>query len=161
MRCREYDALSITIASGRGGAPLPGGSMVPVIILNFEYETAQKLVRDVLAPLAQPEHVVAGYYLHRDGKMTLGCYLLLPVPRADRRPTMYLIGNERDASENEWLPFRERLGEFGKYRVSCGIHTGERNRTFLTKPEWFVEATEFHSDDISPLLKRQLGIKAP
>ncbi len=158
MRCREYDAPSISVSSGREGPRPPGAPALPVIILNFQYETAQKLVQDVLQTLAKSEHVVAGYYLHDDGKMTLGCYLVLPVPQADGRPKMYLIGNERDMPENEWIPFRERMGEFGKFLVSCGIHTGDPNGTFLTKPEWFVEASEFHYNPIWPILSQRVGI---
>jgi hypothetical protein len=120
----------------------------PTIILDFPYDIAQAIVKDVLIPHARPEHVFAGYYRHEDGKMTLGCYIVVPVPDPSCEPMMFVIGNERDCEEEEWRSFRERLGEFGRFAVSCGIHTGDPRGSYLTKPEWFLEVQTFHRTNV-------------
>lgn len=150
MKIELSNALTLTINTGRHGGRPADAPPSPIVILGYPRAVTEALVTGVLRKHAQPEDMVVGYYRDTDGRMTIGCYLVVAMPKPNN--TLYIIGNTRAMPDWEWNELHERFGEFGHTLVTCGSIDIAHNRAFLTEPPWFMACSTIHRQNIIPLL---------
>lgn len=151
------DAIGIhvnTLTEGYSPSPLFGER--PYLAITIPNGMLEQFEATILHPYARPEHAIVGWYIHEDGRETLGAYLVIPT--TDPSMDVVALGNEIDFDQSRWVALMSSAARANGAGIVVAGEIGLPYGSRVTTNPWHIVVTKFFNQNIKPIVSERIGL---